>query len=362
MTASTNVKRVAILVEKNFEDSEFQVPYTALQKAGAQVIVLGSRMNEEYKGKKGKVSVKPDATATEVRAEDFDAVIIPGGAAPDRMRVNPNMVRLVQDAVAQGKLVAAVCHGPQVLIEGDLLKGKRATGYRSIRKDMENAGTIYVNEPLVVDNNLITSRQPGDLPIFTTAILSRLNLSIEGTVLPQETELTAEWWKLAETWNGSSKSLIAKGLNTALAGERYAREAFEHYAERISDPELRSLLQEMIENKQCHIEALEARLNDIGESPSLPASAADIYAIFKTRLQSTSDDLEILLRVLGDLQTGVVDTYNLCNQFTDPATTALFNAIETELAQYEQQVAELYRERVGKVGPAQPTTGAAAGG
>jgi protease I len=359
MTSSTNAKQVAILVEKNFEDSEFQVPYTALQKAGVQVTVLGSRMNEEYKGKKGKVSIKPDATATEVRAEDFDAVIIPGGAAPDRMRVNPNMVRLIQDAVAQGKLVAAVCHGPQVLIEGDLLKSRRATGYRSIRKDMENAGAIYVNEPLVVDANLITSRQPGDLPIFTTAILNHLGLSIAGTVLPKETELTAEWWKLGEIWDGSSKSQIAEGLNTALAGERYGREAFEQYAEKASDPELRSLLQEMIENKQSHIEALEARLNAIGESPSLPASAADVYATFKTRLQPTSDDLEILLRVLGDLQTGVVDTYNLRNQFTDPATTALLDAIETELAQYEQRVAELYRARAGKVEPAQPSTGAA---
>lgn len=359
MTTSTNVKRVAILVEKNFEDSEFQVPYTALQKAGAQVTVLGSRMNEEYKGKKGKVSVKPDATATEMRAEDFDAVIIPGGAAPDRMRVNPNMVRLVQDAMAQGKLVAAVCHGPQVLIEGDLLKGRRATGYRSIRKDMENAGTTYVNESLVVDDNLITSRQPGDLPIFTAAILNHLGLTIEGTVLPEETVMTGEWWKFGEMWDGSSKSQIAAGLNTVLSGERYGREAFEQYAEKMSDPELRSLLREMIQNKECHIEALEARLSAIGESPSLPASTADIYAIFKTRFQSTNDDLGILLRILGDLQTGVVDTYNLRNQFTDPTTTALFEMIELELAQYEQQVAELYRARTDKVEPAQPSTEAA---
>lgn len=356
MTTSATVK-VAILVEKNFEDSEFQVPYTALQKAGAQITVLGSRMNDEYKGKQGKVSIKPDATATEVRAEDFDAVIIPGGAAPDRMRVNPNMVRLVQDAVAQGKLVAAVCHGPQLLIEGDLLRGRQATGYRSIRKDMENAGANYVNEPLVIDNQLITSRQPGDLPLFTAAILRQLDLSTEEAV-PEAADLTAEWWKLGEAWGGSSKSQIAKGLNTALAGERYGREAFEYYFEQVSDPELRSLLQEMIVNKQCHVETIEARLNAIGENPSLPASTADIYAIFKTRLQSTSDDTEILQRVLGDLQTGVVDTYNLRNQFTDPTTTALLDAIESELAQYEQRVAELLRVRAGKVEP-EPTTGAA---
>lgn len=360
MTGSTNVKRVAILVEKNFEDSEFQVSYSALQKAGAQVTVLGSRMNDEYKGKKGKVTIKPDATATEMRAEDFDAVIIPGGAAPDRMRANPNVVRLVQDALAQGKLVAAVCHGPQVLIEGDLLRGRRATGYRSIRKDMENAGATYVDEPLVIDSNLLTSRQPGDMPIFTATILSRLGLSIEDTVLPQETELNAEWWKLGELWGGSSRSQIAEGLNTALAGERYGKEAFEHYREKASSPELRSLLQEMIENKQQHIQLVETRLDAIDSSPSLPESAVDAYATLKTWLQS-SDDLAILRRVLGDIQTGVVDTYNLRNQFTDPQTTLLLDQIEAELAQYEQQVAELYRAQVSKVEPAQPTTGAAVG-
>jgi hypothetical protein len=93
-------------------------------------------------------------------ASAFDAVIIPGGMAPDKMRRNPNTVGFVQDAMQQGKLVAAVCHGPQVLIEGDLLRGKQATGFIAIRKDMINAGANYIDEPLVIDGNLITSRQP----------------------------------------------------------------------------------------------------------------------------------------------------------------------------------------------------------
>src|SRR5919112_2199999 len=146
---TTGQKRVAILVEKNFEDSEFQIPYNALKSAGAEVTVLGSRMNETYQGKQGKASIAPDATTTEALARDFDAVVIPGGMAPDTMRTNLKTVRFVQDAVAQGKLVAAVCHGPQVLIEGDLLKGKRATGFRAIRKDMQNAGANYENAPVV---------------------------------------------------------------------------------------------------------------------------------------------------------------------------------------------------------------------
>src|SRR3712207_409828 len=109
--------------------------------------------------------------------------------APDRMRTNMKTVRFVQQAFGQGKLVAAVCHGPQVLIEGDLLRGKRATGFRAIRKDMQNAGADYTDEPIVADGNLITSRRPSDLPIFTAAILRRLNLTLRNVALPDEGDL-----------------------------------------------------------------------------------------------------------------------------------------------------------------------------
>src|ERR1044071_8051046 len=179
-TGQQTKKKVAILIEKNFEDSEFTVPYNALKAAGAEVTVLGSRMNETYAGKQGKASIKPDGTTTETRASDFDAVVIPGGMAPDTMRTNMKTVRFVQDAVEQGKLVAAVCHGPQVLIEGDLLKGKRATGFRALRKDTQTAGAIYEDAPVVTDGNWITARRPGDLPIFTTAILRWLGLPAQG--------------------------------------------------------------------------------------------------------------------------------------------------------------------------------------
>lgn len=353
-------KRVAILVENDFEDSEFQIPYKAMQQAGFEVSVLGSRMNETYKGKRGKVSIKPDATTTEARALDFDAVIIPGGVAPDKMRKNPNTVRFVGQAAREGRLVAAVCHGPQVLIEAGLLAGKNATGFISIRKDMENAGAKYINQGLVVDGNLITSRQPGDLAIFTTAILSRLGYGGKEAALPAETDAAAEWWKLADAWGGSTKGDIVKALNTALAGERYSRQAFEQYAEKTSDREFLALLHQMLESKQHHIEILEARLNALGEKPSLAANTAEPLAKLKTSLQG-SDEIDLLRRTLGDIQTGVVDVYNLHNQLTDPVSVELFNEIELDLARCEQQVAELYHARLGArtVKPAKPTTGAA---
>ncbi|MCC3433811.1 MAG: type 1 glutamine amidotransferase, partial [Microcoleus sp. PH2017_04_SCI_O_A] len=238
----TNTKRVAILIENGVEDSEFLVPYNALKQAGFDVVVLGSRTNEKYAGKNGKVAQQADGTTTESLAEEFDAVVIPGGMAPDTMRTNPNTVRFVKEAMEQGKIVAAVCHGPQLLIESDVLKGKNATGFLAIKTDMINAGANYINEPLVVDGNLITSRQPGDLGIFTTAILARLGYGGKAVGLPEETDTSAEWWKLANGWGGSTQADIVKGLNTALAGERYACEAFQNYAEKTGDADLRSLL------------------------------------------------------------------------------------------------------------------------
>ena len=362
MSANNQTKRVAILIEKDFEDAEFQIPYTALQQAGAEVTVLGSRMNEKYTGKQGKVSQKPDGTTTESLAEDFDAVIIPGGQAPDTMRTNMKTVRFVQDAMQQNKLVAAICHGPQVLIEGDLLKGKRATGFRAIRKDMENAGANYQDEALVTDGNLLTSRHPGDLPIFTAAILNRLGLTIKGMNAPDVNDKNAEWWKLGEEWGGSTKSEIVDAINTAIRGERYAHGAFEKYAEKTSCDDCRAVFKDIVATKQRHIGLLEARLVALGEKETFQAAGSGAYATVKSWLQS-SNDLSVLQRALGDLQTGVVDTYNLRNTLTDPTTVAIFDEMEVEIAKHEQRVADLLhahlKENKKDVKPAKPTTGTA---
>ena len=351
-------KRVAILIENMVEDAEFQIPYKALQMAGMEVKVLGSRMNETYKGKQGKVSQKPDGTTAEAIASEFDAVIIPGGMAPDSMRVNPFTVQFVQDAMQQGKLIAAVCHGPQVLIEGGLLQGKKATGFYAIRQDMINAGANYIDEPLVIDGNLITSRQPGDLAIFTTAILSRLGYGGKEAALPHEADASAEWWKLADAWGGNTKGEIVGALNTALAGEKYSREAFEKYAERISDPEIKSFLHDLITNKEVHILALESRLKSLGESPSLSAKIADKYAQVKTSMQG-SDELFTLRSILGDLQTGAGDASNLRKMFTDPVSTAIFTQMEQDLMGFEQKLVQLYKAKLGTQAvntPAKPST------
>lgn len=352
----TTPKKVAILIENFVEDYEFKVPYNALKQAGMDVVVLGSRMNEKYHGKHNKVSMNPDGTTTEAIASEFDAVVIPGGMAPDIMRRNPMTVRFVREAMQQGKLIAAVCHGPQVLIEADLLTDKQATGFMSIRQDMINAGANYIDEPLVIDGNLITSRQPGDLPIFTTAILSRLGYGGKDAQLPHENDSSAEWWKLADAWGGSTKGDIAKAINTALAGARYSEKALEQYAQKESDGEVRSVLEQMRSSKQSHIQRLEQRLNELGEKPSLTANIADKYAQVKNALKG-NDDIYQLRCALGDLQTGIGDTGNLAASLTDPVTTKIFMEIYNDMLMAERRLADLYKARMGaQAKPAKPTT------
>ncbi|MDJ0704884.1 MAG: DJ-1/PfpI family protein [Leptolyngbyaceae cyanobacterium MO_188.B28] len=349
-------KKVAILIENQFEDLEFKIPYTALQKAGAIVTILGSRMNDEYKSYRGTLTVKPDATTTEMVADDFDALVIPGGS----IRSNPNVVRFVMNALIQGKWIAAVGSGPQVLIEIDQLRGRKATGMRAIRKDIENAGAIYVDAPTIVDAPLITARRPGDLSIFTTNLLRLLDLTIEGSALPDPTEHAHEWWELGEAWGGSSRQEIIQALNTAIIGERYTLEAFRQYSYRVSDNDVRLLLQEISDLKQRHVKRLEERLHKtFHEQVSWQALGSEAYAALRSWLQS-SNEISILRRALGDVQTGVIDTYRLCNKLTDPLTVDILETIEQDLARYEQRLANLYRARAGEhVQPPIPTTVAA---
>lgn len=350
--------RIAFLIEEGFEDSEFQVPYRALCSTQADVVVLGSRMNQEYRGKRGQVSIKPDATATEVRSEDFDAIIIPGGQAPDHIRTNDRAVQLIIDAMAQNKLIAAVCHGPQVLIEADQLRNKQATGFRSIRKDMQNAGATYIDEPVVMEGNLITARRPGDLPLFTTMILSYLGLTVEGEMLPDPKEEGYEWWQLGERWGGSSRQEIVNVINMALVGERYTLSAFRQYGEKLSDPEAQVVFASIISAKESHIERLEIRLRRFGEQVTWQAVGSEAFATLQSWLQSNEiDDPSILRRALGDLQTGVVDATHFCSQITDPITADILDRIAANLTQFEERVGDLYRARQGNlVQPPMPTT------
>ena len=166
-------KRIAILAEEGFEDSELVEPMRALKNAGARVVIVGSGSKDSYQGKRGSV-VRAETTAERVSAGDFEAVIVPGGYAPDRMRLHQPMIDLVRQAFSSGKVVGAICHGPQLLISADAVRGRRVTSWPSIAVDLRNAGAKWVDEPIVRDGNLITSRKPADLPKFNVAIIEAL--------------------------------------------------------------------------------------------------------------------------------------------------------------------------------------------
>jgi protease I len=162
-------KRIAILAENFYEDLELWYPLLRFRGLGAEVVVVGSGSGDTYTGKHG-YPVKANKAASEVNAIDFDAVIIPGGYAPDHMRRHPEMIALVREAFEHGKIVAAICHGPWMLASAHILKDKTVTAFFAIKDDLVHAGATYVDKEVMVDGNIITSRKPDDLPAFCHAI------------------------------------------------------------------------------------------------------------------------------------------------------------------------------------------------
>jgi len=165
-------KRIAILAEESYEDLELWYPYYRLLEAGAHVTLVGPKATT-YASKHGYPATAERA-APEVTPQDFDAVIIPGGYAPDRLRRYESILNLVRGIFEKGGIVAFICHAGWVPISAGILKGKRVTGVRAIKDDLVNAGATYLDEPVVVDGNLISSRTPADLPAFLPAIIKAL--------------------------------------------------------------------------------------------------------------------------------------------------------------------------------------------
>jgi protease I len=166
-------KKAAILVEDIYNEFEVWIPYYRLKEEGVEVTVVGSGTSPVYHGKYG-IPVSVDKKAAEVSADAFDAIVIPGGYAPDKMRIHPEMVALVRDAFLQGKVVACICHGGWMLVSAGILKGKRATSYVAIKDDMINAGAQWEDAEMLRDGNLITSRKPEDLPAFCREMVAAM--------------------------------------------------------------------------------------------------------------------------------------------------------------------------------------------
>ena len=171
--------KVLMIATNGFEQDELFKPREAMLDAGVD-LTLASLSRDPIQGEKGGEkgeSITPDALVSEVRADDFDALVIPGGVAnPDKMRTDPNAVKLVGDFLFAKKPVAAICHGPWLLAEAEALDGRTVTSWPSIRTDLRNAGATVVDQEVVVDGNLITSRKPDDIPAFNRELLAQLGV------------------------------------------------------------------------------------------------------------------------------------------------------------------------------------------
>ena len=163
--------KVAAIVGDGFEDSEFRVPYDRMRKEGFEVVLIGREKGMEIAGKKGKERIRSEASIGEVKPSDFDMLFIPGGYSPDHLRSDRRFVEFVKAFDQAGKPIAAICHGPQLLMSARLVKGRTLTAWQTVQDDLQLAGATVRDEPVVVDRNWITSRKPDDLPKFSDAIV-----------------------------------------------------------------------------------------------------------------------------------------------------------------------------------------------
>jgi len=168
------MSKIAVVITDMFEDSEYTKPAEAFKKAGHELVHIGLKRGATVKGKKQGTPVKIDKTAREVRVDEFDALLIPGGYSPDKLRVDDRVVQFVKEFVESGKPVCSICHAPQLLITAQVLQGRKITGWKSLIQDIKNAGAEFIDQEVVEDGNLISSRSPADLPAFIRACSQKL--------------------------------------------------------------------------------------------------------------------------------------------------------------------------------------------
>ena len=168
-------KTVGILVAPGYEDLEFWVPYMRMKEEGAEVKVIATKGGATYTSKSGGLTVESQVAAKEITADQLEALLVPGGWAPDKLRRDPNILRLVREMNAQGKILGFICHAGWVAASAGICKGKRATGSSGIKDDMENAGATWVDEPAFREGNLVWGRVVADIPDYCRELIKALS-------------------------------------------------------------------------------------------------------------------------------------------------------------------------------------------
>ncbi len=168
------MSKIAVIIDNYFEDSEYTEPVNAFREKGHEIVHVGLKEGTTVKGKKQQTPVTIDQSVNKVKAADFDALLIPGGYSPDQLRAHESAVSFTREFMEKDKPVFSICHAPQLLITADVIQGRTLTGWTSIVQDIKNAGGKFIDKSVVVDGNLVTSRNPGDLPDFIQTSLEKL--------------------------------------------------------------------------------------------------------------------------------------------------------------------------------------------
>lgn len=251
-------KRAVVFAENLYNELELWYPVLRLRGAGVKVDIVGTGSASTYTSKMG-MPVEVNTSADKVQAGQVDAVIVPGGYAPDYLRRYPAVLALVRDALAQGKVVAAICHAGWVLASAGVLKGRTATSVAAIKDDMINAGATWVDQEVVRDGNLITSRQPADLPAFCDAILSALG-GVETANLDQVTTRTS----------------AIEALRMAVKAEESAFHFYSAAVEKVKDAEAKNVFASLAKEEERHRKIVQDEYNRLTQDPGW-----DRYSIWR---------------------------------------------------------------------------------
>jgi protease I len=251
-------KRVVILAESLYNELELWYPVLRFRAAGIKVEIVGTGSALTYTSKFG-MPVDVDTSADQVSASEVDAVIIPGGYAPDHLRRYPAVLKLVRDALAQGKVVAAICHAGWVLASAGVARGRTVTSVAAIKDDMINAGARWVDEEVVRDGNLITSRTPTDLPAFTDAILAMLG-GVESSSLGQVSETTS----------------AVEALRLAVQAEKSAFQFYSMAVDKVKDAEAKNVFHDLAGEEERHLKIVQDEYNRLTQDPGW-----DRYSIWR---------------------------------------------------------------------------------
>ena len=168
------MSKIGVLIGPKFEDVEYNKPSKAFKEAGHDLTTIGVKGGQTVTGKEEKTKVAIEKSANDVSVNDFDAIFIPGGCSPDKLREDQNVVKFVKEFVETDKPVFAICHAPQLLITAQVIEGRKVAGWKSIIQDIKNAGAEFIDEEVVEDGNIISSRGPDDIPAFTEASLKKI--------------------------------------------------------------------------------------------------------------------------------------------------------------------------------------------